>query len=162
MRPGKPLLSPDKGRKMKPAIRLAATCLALSGCTRGGPPAAPTTPTFPASFTGVWAGDAGPNLAALKFGAKIEIQEDGGGISGEFFNEDPERPGVYLPTGQIQGTRDGGTLFLTTGTAVDMGDAGTLGPQLLILSYDGKRLVGLRRLQLPGRPVVNEYLVLQR
>jgi hypothetical protein len=151
-----------KGRKMKPAIRCLAAVFVLSGCTRSGPPGPPTPPSPPASFSGVWAGDAGPNLATLKFGAKIELQEDGGSISGEFFNEDPEKPGVYLPTGQIRGTRDGGTLFLTTGTAVDMGDAGTLGPQLLILRYDGRRLVGLRRLQLPGRPVVNEYLVLQR
>ncbi len=147
---------------MKAVVRLLASVLALSGCTRSGPPGVPTPPVPPVSFSGVWAGDAGPNLAALKFGAKIEIQEDGGSISGEFFNEDPERPGVYLPTGAIHGTRDGGTLFLTTGAAVDMGDAGMLGPQFLILSYDGRRLVGLRRLQLPGRPVVNEYLVLQR
>ena len=109
---------------MKAIIRLLASVLVLSGCTRSGPPGVPTPPVPPVSFSGVWAGDAGPNLAALKFGAKIEIQEDGGSISGEFFNEDPERPGVYLPTGSIQGTRDGGTLFLTTGAAVDMGDAG--------------------------------------
>lgn len=147
---------------MKQAIPLMATLLVLSGCTRSSPPGAQAAAAPPASFSGVWAGDAGPNLAALKFGAKIEIQEDGGAISGEFFNEDPERPGVYMPTGRIEGTRDGGTLFLTTGSAFDMGDAGMLGPQLLILSYDGRKLVGLRRLQLPGRPVVNEYLVLQR
>jgi hypothetical protein len=147
---------------MKQAIPLLAAVLVLSGCTRSSPPSAPTPSGPPASFSGVWVGDAGPNLAALKFGAKIEIQEDAGTISGEFFNEDPERPGVYMPTGRIEGTRDGGTLFLSTGSAFDMGDAGVLGPQLLILSYDKGRLVGLRRLQLPGRPVVNEYLVLQR
>jgi hypothetical protein len=122
----------------------------------------PTAATVPMNFSGVWAGDAGPNLAALKFGAKIEIQEDGGAISGEFFNEDPEKPGVYLPTGQIQGTRDGGTLFLMSGRVADLGDAGTLQPQLLLLTYDGEKLVGLRRLQLPGRPLVNEYLILRR
>ena len=147
---------------MKIATRFAVVLLALSACTRGGPPPGPSTPALPKDFSGIWAGDAGPNLAALKFGAKIEIREDGGAVSGEFFNEDPEHPGVYLPTGQIHGARDGGVLYLSTGTVTDMGDAGKLEPQLLILSYDGTKLVGVRRLQLPGRPVVNEYLILRR
>ena len=146
---------------MKRTIPLLAVLL-LAGCTRGGSTGASAPPVLPPNFTGVWTGDAGPNLLALKFGARIEIQEDGGAISGEFFNEDPERPGVYMPTGRIQGTRDGGTLFLTTGSALDMGDGGVLGPQLLLLSYDGGKLVGVRRLQLAGRPPVNEYLVLHR
>jgi hypothetical protein len=141
---------------------VAVALLGLAACTRDGSSASPSTSAPPANFSGVWSGDAGPNLNALKFGAKIEIREDGGSISGEFFNEDPEKPGVYLPTGQIQGTRDGGTLFLMTGAVLDLGDAGTLQPQLLLLSYEGGRLVGVRRLQLPGRPVVNEYLILRR
>jgi hypothetical protein len=132
---------------------------ALLGCSRGG---APRTAEPLHNFTGVWAGDAGPNLAALKFGAKIEIQDDAGTISGEFFNEDPQKPGVYLPTGEIHGTRDGGTLFLVTGRVADMGDAGKLYPQFLLLNYDGERLMGFRRLQLPGRPVVDEYLILHK
>jgi hypothetical protein len=134
----------------------------LSGCSNGGSSAASRAPEFPADFSGVWSGDAGPNLAALKFGAKIEIREDGGSISGEFFNEDPGKPGVYLPTGQIVGQRDGGLLLLTTGTFTDMGDGGNLEPQVLLLNYEGGKLVGLRRLQLPGRPVVNEYLILRK
>jgi hypothetical protein len=147
---------------MKPAIRLLTAVFALSGCTRSGPPTPAAAPALPASFSGIWTGDAGPNLAALKFGARMEIEEDGGAITGEFFNEDPEKHGVYLPTGQIRGTRDAGMLFLTTGTAVDLGDGGALEPQLLLLNYDGQKLVGVRRLQLPGRPVVNEYLILRR
>lgn len=146
---------------MKRTLPLLAV-LVVAGCTRGGSPGASAPPVLPTNFTGVWTGDAGPDLRALKFGARIDIQEDGGAISGEFFNEDPKHPGVYMPTGKIQGTRDGGTLFLTSGTTVDMGDGGVLGPQLLLLSYDGGRLVGVRRLQLAGRPVVNEYLVLHR
>jgi hypothetical protein len=129
-------------------------------CSSGTSSTPALGPALPTDFSGVWAGDAGPNLSALKFGAKIEIREDAGSISGEFFNEDPAKPGVYLPTGQIQGRRDGGTLLLTTGTVADMGDAGTLQPQLLLLQYEGGKLVGVRRLQLPGRPVVNEYLIL--
>jgi hypothetical protein len=152
----------SKFMEMRFSLRLAVLFAALCGCTRANPPVSHTAGAAPVNFTGVWAGDAGPNLAALKFGAKIEILEDGGAISGEFFNEDPERPGVYLPTGQIQGTRDGGTLFLMSGRLVDMGDGGTLEPQLLLLTYDGEKLVGLRRLQLPGRPLVNEYLILRR
>jgi hypothetical protein len=139
-----------------------AALLGLAACTRDSSSASTSTSALPANFSGVWAGDAGPNLNALKFGAKIEIREDGGSISGEFFNEDPEKPGVYLPTGQIQGTRDGGTLFLMTGAVLDMGDAGSLQPQLLLLTYEGGKLVGVRRLQLPRRPVVNEYLILRR
>lgn len=147
---------------MRTSAHLAILLAALSGCSRGrGAPPVPPTPTLPKNFSGVWAGDAGPDLAALKFGAKIEIQDDGGAISGEFFNEDPEHPGVYLPTGQIRGTRDGGVLYLSTGVT-DMGDAGKLEPQFLLLSYDGQRLVGVRRLRLPGRPVVNEYLILTK
>jgi hypothetical protein len=143
-------------------LRLAALFVALCGCTRERPATVSTAAAVPVSFSGVWAGDAGPNPAALKFGAKIEIQEDGGAISGEFFNEDPEKPGVYLPTGQIQGTRDGGTLFLMSGRVADLGDGGTLQPLLLLLTYDGEKLVGLRQLQLPGRPLVNEYLILRK
>jgi hypothetical protein len=134
----------------------------LSGCSSGGSSTTARASDLPLDFSGVWSGDAGPNLAALKFGAKIEIREDGGSISGEFFNEDPGKPGVYLPTGQIQGKRDGGLLLLTTGTFTNMGDAGTLEPQVLLLNYEGGKLVGLRRLQLPGRPVVNEYLILRK
>jgi hypothetical protein len=133
----------------------------LSGCSSGGPTVS-RAPDLPADFSGVWAGDAGPNLAALKFGAKIEIREDGGSISGEFFNEEPGKPGVYLPTGQIQGKRDGGLLLLTAGSFTDMGDGGKLEPQVLLLNYEGGKLVGLRRLQLPGRPVLNEYLILRK
>jgi hypothetical protein len=148
---------------MKTSSRLAVLAVTLLGCTRGsGPPPGPPIPTLPKDFSGVWTGDAGPDLSALKFGAKVEIQEDGGVISGEFFNEDPEHPGVYLPTGQIRGTRDGGILYLSTGTTFELADGGKLEPQLLILSYDGVRLVGVRRLQLPGRPVVNEYLILKK
>lgn len=147
---------------MRTPLPVALAFLVLGGCTRGSSSTGASTPTLPTDFSGVWAGDAGPNLSALKFGAKIEIQEDGGSISGEFFNEDPEKPGVYLPTGHIRGTRDGGTLYLTSGAVTDLGDAGTLQPQLLLLNYDGSRLVGLRRLQLPGRPAVNEYLILRR
>ncbi|MGO9829163.1 MAG: hypothetical protein ACLPJH_03415 [Myxococcaceae bacterium] len=116
----------------------------------------------PLELSGVWAGDAGPDPSALKFQAKIEIQEDAGNISGEFFNEDPEKPGVYLRTGQIRGTRDGGTLLLTAGSFIETPDAGTLRPQQLTLSYDAGFLVGVRVLQLPGRPPVNEYLRLHR
>jgi hypothetical protein len=140
---------------------LTAAFLLVLGCTRGSPP--PTPPTsLPNDFSGVWAGDAGPNLANLKFGAKIAIADDAGAISGEFFNEDPQRPGVYLPTGQIRGVRDGGVFYLTAGTATDLGDAGKLEPQLLLLRYEDGKLVGLRRLQLEGRPAVNEYLILRR
>ncbi len=143
---------------MRTLLLLLLAALVLPGCKRYNS----STSSLPTNFSGVWAGDAGPDLNALKFGAKIEIREDGGSISGEFFNEDPEKPGVYLPTGQIQGTRDGWTLFLTTGGVTDLGDGGTLQPQMLLLSYDGNKLVGLRKLQLPGRHVVNEYLILRR
>ncbi len=113
-------------------------------------------------FSGVWAGDAGPDQSALKFQAKIEIAEDAGNISGEFFNEDPQQPGVYRRTGQIRGTRDGGMLLLTAGSFIETPDAGMLQPQQLTLSYDGGFLVGVRVLQLPGRPAVNEYLLLHK
>lgn len=148
--------------EMTAPIRLAVLLVALGGCTRGSPATSAPAPAVPINFSGVWAGDAGPNPASLKFGAKIEIQEDGGTISGEFFNEDPEKPGVYLATGQIRGMRDGGTLFLMSGRVADLGDGGTLQPLPLLLTYDGEKLVGLRQLQLPGRPLVNEYLILRR
>jgi hypothetical protein len=145
---------------MKTLSPLLLGCILICGCPGSQSPA--STPPPPVNFSGVWAGDAGPDINALKFGAKIVIQEDAGAVSGEFFNEDPAKPGVYLPTGQIKGSRDGGTLYLTAGGFTDLGDAGTLEPQLLLLNFDGTKLVGVRRLQLPGRPVVNEYLILRR
>lgn len=134
----------------------------LEACSKGTSSTPALEPFLPADFSGVWSGDAGPNLAALKFGARIEIREDGGTISGEFFNEDPEKPGVYRPTGEIRGTRDGGLLLLTAGNVIDLSDGGRIEPQLLLLNYEGGKLVGFRKLQLPGRPALNEYLILRK
>ena len=142
--------------KTRTLVPVCITLGVLSGC----PPSSSTPSEL--NFSGVWAGDAGPNPSDLKFQAKIEILDDAGTISGEFFNEDPEKPGVYLRTGQIHGTRDGGMLLLTSGTSMDTPDAGRLEPQPLTLSYDGGFLVGARVLRLEGRPPVNEYLLLRK
>ncbi|MGO9064052.1 MAG: hypothetical protein ACLQIH_04835 [Myxococcaceae bacterium] len=135
------------------AVLVLSCCASCSSKPKSG---------LPLDFSGVWAGDAGPDQSALKFQAKIEIAEDAGNISGEFFNEDPQQPGVYRRTGQIRGTRDGGMLLLTAGSFIETPDAGMLQPQQLTLSYDGGFLVGVRVLQLPGRPAVNEYLLLHK
>ena len=145
------------------SILLATPLFLVAGCKSGAAPTTSTTiPPLPANFSGVWIGDAGPIQGALNFGAKIEIQEDAGMVTGEFFDEDPGKPGVFLQTGQIQGFRDGGTLFLTHGVLTDMGDAGVLFPQPLTLSYDAGVLAGVRILQVPGLPPITIYLVLQR
>ncbi len=144
--------------KTKTLLHVCIALGVLSGCPPGSSPTSDAT----LNFSGVWAGDAGPNPSDLKFQAKIEILDDAGTISGEFFNEDPEKPGVYLRTGQIRGARDGGVLLLTSGTTIDTPDAGRLEPQPLTLTYDGGFLVGVRVLQLQGRPPVNEYLLLRK
>jgi len=142
-------------RALPMALGFLCVALLLVAC-----PAHPKADVF--NFTGVWSGDAGPDPNSLKFQAKIEIEDDGGTISGEFFNEDPQKPGLYLRTGQIRGTRDGGMLVLTSGTAVDLPDAGRLEPQPLLLTYQAGLLIGVRVLQAPGRPPVNEYLILHK
>ncbi len=145
--------------QMRILAALGVAAALLSGCTCGS-----SKPglALPQDFSGVWSGDAGPDQNALKFLAKIEIEDDAGAISGEFYNEDPGQPGVYLRTGKIQGTRDGGLLLLTSGAYLETPDAGKLEPQPLVLSYDAGALVGVRVLKLQGRPPVNEYLILRR
>ena len=148
---------------MKPPVCLAVAVLLLFGCKSGGGSTSTSIPPpTPANFSGVWTGDAGPVLSALNYGAKIEIQEDGGIVTGEFFDEDPGRPGVFVQTGQIQGIHDGGTLFLTYGILTNMCDAGIFYPQPLTLTYDGGVLVGVRMLQVPGRPSITTYVALQK
>ena len=146
--------------KTKTLLPLGVALAALAGCSKSSspPPSAPET----LNFSGVWAGDAGPDPSALKFYAKIEIEDDAGIVSGEFLNEDPEHPGVYLRTGRIRGRREGGRLLLTAGSFIETPDAGRLEPQQLTLSYDGGFLVGARVLQLEGHPAVNEYLRLKK
>jgi len=132
----------------------------LSGCTKNEPAATP--PAVPANLSGVWAGDAGPKGGALKFGAKVLLHDEGGNISGEFFNEDPHKPGVFLRTGEIHGTRDGGTLLLLSGIRTELPDGGMLEPQPLTLSYENGLLVGLRILQVPGQRPIEESLILRK
>jgi hypothetical protein len=146
---------------MKKLTLFVVCFLALVAC-KSGSPGIPSTPPMPANFSGTWVGDAGPIQNALSYGAKIEIQESAGNVTGEFFDEDPGSPGVYVQTGQIQGTRDGGTLYLTTGVHTAMGDAGVLDPQALTLSFDAGLLAGVRILQVPGQPPITVYVVLRQ
>jgi len=146
---------------MRLLVALALSFAVLAGCSSSTPPSA-AAPPLPLNFSGTWAGDAGPVPTSLNFGAKIVIEDDGGTISGEFYDADPTRPGVFLATGQIHGHTDGGLLVLTSGVLTDMGDAGILRPQQLTLTYGGGALVGLRVLQAPGRPSMNQYLILRK
>jgi hypothetical protein len=143
------------------ALFLAAS-LGFWACTKAPTHAPTAAPVFPSSFSGVWAGDAGPSGGALKFGAKVVLHDEAGAISGEFFNENPTKPGVYLPTGQIHGTREGGTLQLMSGVHTELPDGGTLEPQPLTLNYENGMLVGVRILLVPGKPSIEEALILRK
>jgi hypothetical protein len=93
---------------MTAIICFTVTLIALSAC-KSGNSSSTANPPLPANFSGIWAGDSGPIPNALNFGSKIEIQEDAGVVSGEFFDEDPGKSGVFDKTGHVQGVRDGGT-----------------------------------------------------
>lgn len=102
------------------AIQMVA-CSSRSGPS-GQPPPSPSG--GPSTVTGTWTGKMGPSRNDLSYGVRLEIVEDGGAVTGEFFDENPSDPTQLLPTGSIQGMRDGGSLTLTIGKVSRLRDGG--------------------------------------